>query len=263
MLFALVLFSAIGGLIIDPSRVDPLSVMPNMPPSKELLLGSDNNGRDLMAVMIVGTPLTLRIGLLAGAIATTAATIIAMTSAYYGGIVDGVIKVIVDALLTLPTLLVLVVISSAIEGAITVNILALVVASLSWMGPARMIRSQVLSMREQAYVQIARLNGVSSLRIVFLEIMPNLIPYLGSSFVSAVSSAILTSIGLEALGLGSHGAATLGMTIYYAIQYGAMLREMWWWWMPPIFIIVLIFVGLFFTTAGLDEIANPRARRRV
>jgi peptide/nickel transport system permease protein len=215
-----------------------------------------------MAVMIVGTPLTLRIGLLAGTVATTVATVLALTSAYYGGIVDTVSRIVIDALLTVPVLLVLVLISSMIQRTITVDILALVVASLSWMGPARMIRSQVLSMREQAYVQIAKLSGVSGLGIIFYEIMPNLIPYLGACFVSAVSSAILAAIGLEALGLGSHNSATLGITIYYAITYGAMLREMWWWWVPPIVIIVLIFVGLFLITMGLDEIANPRARRR-
>jgi peptide/nickel transport system permease protein len=261
IILTLMLVSGAGALLVDTGRVDPLSVTPNQPPGKELPLGSDNNGRDLMAVMIVGTPLTLRIGLLAGAVATTAATALALTSAYYGGAIDTVTRTVIDALLTVPVLLVLVIISSMIQGTITVDILALVVASLSWMGPARMIRAQVLTMREKAYVQVARLSGVSGLGIVFREIMPNLIPYLGASFVSAVSSAILAAIGLEALGLGSHNSATLGVTIYYAITYGAMLREMWWWWVPPIIIIVFIFVGLFLITMGLDEIANPRVRR--
>lgn len=93
--------------------------------------------------------------------------------------------------------------------------------------------------------------------------MPNLMPYIVSTFVLAVSGAVLASIGLEALGLGPFEANTLGMTIYWTIWYGALLNGWWWWWVPPILIIVALFVGLFLISQGLDEWANPRLRRRV
>ena len=91
--------------------------------------------------------------------------------------------------------------------------------------------------------------------------MPNLLPYLAASFVGAISAAILAAFGLELLGLGPQSEPTLGMTIYWARYYNALLRGMWWWWGPPVLIIILLFIGFFMVAAGLDEIANPRSRR--
>ena len=94
------------------------------------------------------------------------------------------------------------VLATSLRTAVTVDMMALVVASLAWMLPTRTIRSQVLSMRERAYVQVARLSGMRDLEIIARELLPNLLPYLAASFVSAVGAAVLASIGLEALGLG-------------------------------------------------------------
>ena len=79
--------------------------------------------------------------------------------------------------------------------------------------------------------------------------------------LAATASAVLATIGLEALGLGPQSLPTLGMTIFWAISFSALLRGMWWWWLPPVMIIASLFVGLFLLTAGLDEIANPKLRR--
>ena len=140
--------------------------------------------------------------------------------------------------------------------------MALIVALLAWRWPARTIRAQVLTMRERAWVQVARMSGMSGLRIIFFELMPNLMPYLAAALVGAVASAILASIGLEALGLGPTDSPTLGMTIYWVIYYAALLHGYWWWWLPPIAIITILFVGLFNLAGGLDEIANPGCASR-
>jgi peptide/nickel transport system permease protein len=152
-------------------------------------------------------------------------------------------------------------IASIIREALSVEIMALVVASLAWMWPTRTIRSQVLTMREQSYVQMAKLNGVGTLEIIWRELLPNLLPYLAVSFVGSVSAAILASVGLEAIGLGPQNEPTVGMTIYWSIQFNSLLRGMWWWWGFPIFFIVFLFVSLFLISAGLDQVANPRLRR--
>jgi peptide/nickel transport system permease protein len=104
---------------------------------------------------------------------------------------------------------------------------------------------------------------MSGLTIIFRELLPNLLPYLAASLVGAVSSAILASIGLEALGLGPMDSPTIGMTIYWVIFHSALLLGMWWWFLPPILAIILLFLGLFGLSAGLDEWANPRLRRSV
>jgi peptide/nickel transport system permease protein len=107
---------------------------------------------------------------------------------------------------------------------------------------------------------VARLSGMSGPEIIVKELMPNLLPYLAATLVNAVSSAILASIGLEVLGLGPVDAPTLGMTLYW-VNYNAALINGWWWWLAPLAIILVVFLGLFFLTVGLDEIANPRLRR--
>ena len=99
------------------------------------------------------------------------------------------------------------------------------------------------------------------MEIVVRELLPNLLPYLAASFVAAVASAVLASIGLEALGLGPQNEPTLGMTIYWCIYYASLLRGMWWWWVPPVAVIVLIFIGLFLVSMGLDRVANPRLQK--
>lgn len=260
----LLLFTGFGYLFYDMSRTAPLSVPANRTPAIEFPLGTDRQGRDILALMIAGTPLTLRIGLIAGSVGVGIGMILAFVSAYYGGIIDGTIKLLVDTLLTIPGLLVLVLIAVSLpQGGLTVDQMALVVAILAWLWPARTIRSQVLVMREKAWVEIARLSGMSGPEIIVKEMMPNLLPYIAASFVGAVAAAILASIGLEALGLGPFESPTIGMTIYWNIYYSSILHGLWWWLMPPIVLIVLVFVSLFLISAGLDEWANPRLRRRV
>src|SRR5215467_11619788 len=261
LLLMLVLFSLIGPFFVDVTNADPLSVSPEKPPSWEFPFGTDSQGRDLFAVMVAGTPLTLRIGIIAGFIGVAVGAVLAFVAAYYGGTVDAVIKSIIDISLTIPGLLVLIIVAVFLKQGLTVDQMALIVALLAWRWPARTIRAQVLSMRERTWVQVARLSGRSGLKIIFLELMPNLLPFLAAALVGAVASAILASIGLEALGLGPTDSPTLGMTIYWVIYYAALLHGYWWWWLPPIAIITILFVGLFNLASGLDEIANPRLRK--
>lgn len=261
LILALVLFWIVGSLVVGTGGAVPLSGPPDIPPSDQYPLGTDSAGRQLLPVMIAGTPLTLEIGLLAGGVGLLIGIVFGFTAGYFGGVVDTVIRTLADVILPIPALAVLVVIASTVKTVLSVEIMALIVASLAWMWPTRTIRSQVLSIRNRAYVEVARFSGLSSLDIIFGELLPNLLPYLAASFVSAVGAGILAALGLEALGLGPQDAPTLGMTIFWAIYYGAVLRGMWWWWGPPIVIIVLLFVGLFLVSAGLDEVANPRTRK--
>ena len=261
ILLGLVLITVLGPLFVNVSNAQPTSVLPDQPPSAGLPLGSDDQGRDLLAVLVAGLPLTLRVGFVAGAVGLIVGTILAFIAGYQRGAADTIIRILVDTLLTVPGLLVLIIVADSIKGVISINLMALIVASLAWMQPARTIRAQVLSLRERAYVQMAKLSGLSGPEIILRELIPNLMPYLAASFVGAVAAAILASVGLEALGLGPQNQPTVGMTIYWAISFNALLRGMWWWWLTPIVVLVVLFVALFLISAGLDEIANPRLRR--
>lgn len=261
LLGGLVLFGVLGSLLYDTELAFPLSAPIAQAPSVAHWFGTDASGRDLLAVMILGTLLTMKIGVVAGVIGVALGTTLAFVAGYYGGWVDRIISTVVDVLLTVPGLLVLIVLASSIPGTINTTIMALVIASLAWREPARQIRAQVLVMREQGYVLMAQLSGSSGPAIIFTEMMPNLLPYLAASLVHAVAGAVLASIGLEALGLGARDAPTLGMTIYWLMLEGAFVRGMWWWILEPLAALVILFVGMYLVSVGLDEFANPRLRR--
>jgi peptide/nickel transport system permease protein len=263
LILGLLLFSAIGALIWDLERYRPLSVRSLQAPSWELPFGSDRQGRDMFASIVAGTPLTLKIGLMAGFLGVATGTVLGFVSAYYRGIVDTLIRGVVDIGLTVPGLLVLIIIAVTIRTAITVDQLGLVVACLAWLYPTRTIRAQVLTMRERTWVHLASLSGMRGPEIIFKEMLPNLFPYLAAALVNGISAAILASIGLEALGLGEIDSPTLGMTIYWVLFNAALINGWWWWWAAPIVVLAVLFIGLFLVSLGMDEIANPRLRRAV
>lgn len=264
VLFTLLLLSSsIGSHFVNLEDARPISVKPLQPPSWALPFGSDKQGRDLLAVMVSGTPLTLRIGLIAGFIGLCFGGIIAFVSAYYGGWLDAVLRGIVDVGLTIPGLMVLIVVAMMVKSGLTVEQMALVVASLAWLYPARTIRAQVLTLRERSYIQVSRLSGMPGRMIILREILPNLLPYLAASLVGSISAAVLASIGLEVLGLGPMDAPTIGMTLFWINYNAAVINGWWWWWLPPIVVIGLLFISLFQISVGLDEIANPRLRKSV
>src|SRR6202007_582519 len=130
-------------------------------------------------------------------------------------------------------------------------------------GVARLALSDPHDPRPGLVIARAQLSGMSGPQIIFFELMPNLLPYLAATLVNAISAAILASIGLEVLGLGPIDSPTLGMTLYWVNFNAAMINGWWWWWTAPTVIILTVFLGLFFLTVGLDEIANPRLRRSV
>ncbi len=262
MLAALLLFAAVGRIAIDTTLSEPLSAMPNLPPSWETPFGSDSQGRDLLAVLVLGTWLTVKVGLLAGLMGITIGTAAGLVSAYCGGIVDLALRWLIDVGLTIPPLLLLIVIASSLRGHLDSTGMALIIGSLSWFGPARQIRAQALIMRQSGYVLTAKLSGRSGTKIVFLEMLPNLLPFLMAALVLASSAAILSSVGLDALGLGPMDEPTLGMTVYWMLYYTAFMRGLWWWILAPIVMLVILFVALYLISQGLDAFANPRLRQR-
>jgi peptide/nickel transport system permease protein len=231
-------------------------------PSLAHPLGTESNGRDILAVLLTGAPRSFQVGLIAAGLGLAVGTLLGFTAGYLGGWVDAVIRTIADAVITIPSLALLIVVSSYVR-VVDISTMALILALFAWAGPTRLIRAQVLSLRERGYVRMARLSGVSTFDIMFREMLPNMLPYLASSLAGNVAGAILAATSLEALGLGPARIPTLGMTIYYAISSSAVLRGMWWWWGFPIIVLIVIFSGLFLMAVGLDEIANPRLRGAV
>ncbi len=257
ILGAILLFALFGPLLVDAAAARVGAVVPRQPPSAAFWFGTDGQGRDVFTVMMLAMPQTLRVGIAAGLISLSVGVALGLVAGFVGGIVDTVIRLASDVMMTIPGIAILVLVASNVRE-MTVDLMAVIVASLSWMVAARTIRAQTLSLRERGYIQVARLNGTSGLKLIFVEVLPNLLPFVAASFVITVSSAMLATVGLEALGLGPQNELTLGMVIYWAQFYGAILRGLWWWWAPPIVLISLIFMGLLLTSWGLDSFVNKR-----
>ena len=261
-LIFVIFFGVIGSWFVDKERADVGAGRPAQPPSLDHWLGTDQQGRDVFADIVYGTPGTLKIGLIAAFVGVGVGTILGFMSGYFGGYIDSFIRFISDVFMTIPVLMILIVLASLLD-VMSNTMLGLLIAAFGWMGALRVTRAQVLTMRERAYIQVAKLNGVNDLEIIFKEMIPNLLPFIAASLVGASAGAVLASLGLSALGLGPQNEPSIGLTIFWVLHYGALIRELWWWFMPPIIVMVLLFVGLFMITAGLDRIANPRLRTKV
>ena len=265
LVLAVLVLTFLGPVFWDVTLARAASSPLNLPPAwlpKGLAahpLGTENSGRDMLALIITGAPSSLRVGLIAAGTGMLVGCLLGFTAGFLGGWVDTLIRILSDSMITIPSLAVLIVISAFVRQ-ITVETMALLLALFAWPAPTRLIRAQVLSLRERGYVQMARLSGVSTFDIMFKEMLPNMLPYLAASLVGNISAAILAATSLEALGLGPTRIPTLGMTIFYSIRGSAILRGMWWWWGFPILTLVVIFTGLFLIAISLDEIANPRLR---
>lgn len=259
LLVALDAFGLIGLQLIAPKASDMGAVPLNLAPSQAHPLGTDGLGRDMFAVMVISIPNTFKIGFLAGAVGVLIGMFIGLFAGYYRGFADTFFSSFADVMLVIPTLAILITVSAYVR-VVTVELMAVIVGLLAWPLPARVIRSQTLSLRERLFVQVAKLSGQNDFEIITQQILPNLAAYLAATFVGAVSGGILAAVGLEVLGLGPQNVPTIGRTLFYAFKYTALLRGMWWWWAPPVVTLAIIFTGLFQISISLDKYANPRLK---
>jgi peptide/nickel transport system permease protein len=222
-------------------------------------LGTENAGRDMLALILIGVPRSLFIGFMASAIALVVGLLLGFSAGYMGGRVDDAVRLATDITMNIPGLLVLIILQSMIPRAGFMT-MAVLLSLFSWQFATRVFRAQMLAMKQSEYVRLAQLSGSSVFSIMFKEIMPNLLPYLVSSLTFGTSYSILTMVGIEVLGLGAQRIPSLGVTLNYAINASAILRGMWWWWGLPTLILVFIFWCLLLVAVGMDEVANPRLR---
>ena len=264
ILLLLLGFTSIGRLFIGRDDAYKQTIYMNQPPGKDFWFGTDAQGRDLFAMMVLGTGMTLQIGLIAGAIGLGIGIVLGFVSGYFGGTLDTIITSVIDIYMTIPAFLILILIATTFKS-ITLGIIemGIIVGLVSWAGSARAIRSQVLTMRERPFVMMAKLGGMGSLEIVMKELVPNLLPFLVMSLSTSVYGGIMASLGLEAIGIGARREPTMGMTLFYVNYYSAFLLGLWWWIIEPVAVIVLTLTSLVLISMGLDEIANPRRRKTV
>jgi peptide/nickel transport system permease protein len=229
-------------------------------PSWHHLFGTTDQGSDIFSQVVLGARRSLLLGAAAGVLATGVAAVLGITAAYSGGIVDDGVNFLINVFLTIPPIPLLVVASGYLKnrGMITMIV---VLAVVLWAFEARILRGQALSLKSRDFILAAKASGESTARIVFGELVPNMISRIAAAFVLVFYIALLVDAGLTFLGLGDTSHVSWGMTLYWAQTNSAVLQGEWWPFLFPGLALVLTVVGLVFLLAGIDEISNPRLRK--
>jgi len=217
----------------------------------------------MFAQIVYGARISLLVGFSAAIGSTVLQILFGLSSAYFGGIVDDVLSLIINVFLVLPGLpLTIVLASLASTNAANKNefVIALVLLFTSWSYGARVLRAQTLSLKEREFVTAARASGESSLRIIFAEILPNEVALVASTFIGTFVYAIGAEVALEFLGLGDTSRASWGVILYWAQNNGALIVGKWWQFVPAGLCVAVLCAGLTFINFGIDQLANPRLR---
>jgi len=228
-------------------------------PSWHHLFGTTDQGSDIFSQVVVGARRSLLLGLAAGALATALATVLGITAAYSGGVVDDVVNFLINVFLTIPPIPLLVVVSGYLKAR-GMGTMILVLAAVLWAFEARILRGQALSLKNRDFIHAAKVSGESTWRIVFGELMPNMISRIAAAFVLVFYIALLTDAGLEFLGLGDQSKTSWGVTLYWAQTNSTVLQGEWWPFLFPGAALALTVLGLVLVLAGIDEVSNPRLR---
>lgn len=229
-------------------------------PSRADLLGTDQVGRDELALLVTGLWTSLQVGFLAGLLGTAVSIVMAFVSAYVGGVVDTILATVTDLFMVLPYFSLLIAFAS-FAGSVSIYEVAVILAVFGWAGSSRRIRSHVLSLRTRTYVDLARVNKANAFEIIFQELVPNMLPYLALGLALSCLGAIGALVGLEVIGLGPSSTVDLGLLLSTAISNGALSLGTWPMFIGPIFLLTVLFFSLMLIFMGMEEISNPRLRR--
>jgi peptide/nickel transport system permease protein len=259
---SVVLFFVVLG-IIGPvmDQEDPLAYVGPLgaPPSVDWWFGTTTFGQDVFAQFANGLQATFVVGLLGGGLAALIGIAIGFVAGYKGGYVDEILNMMTNVVLVIPTLAVLIVFAAYLQAR-GVIIEAVFIGLTSWPWAARAIRAQTFSLRSREFVDLASLSGMSSWKIIFQEIAPNMGSYLFMTFILLFGGAVLIAATLDFIGLGPTDGISLGTMMNNAVLWSALQLGMWWWFIPPGLGITAIVGSLYVMNVGLDEIFNPRLR---
>lgn len=230
----------------------------NLPISFDHLLGTTHGARDIFSQLVIGSRSAVIVGLSAAFFVVLIGTLLGLVAGYFGGWIDAVVMRLADIVLGLPFLPFVIVLAALTRPGTAIIVFA--VAALLWPNTARVIRSQVLSLRERSYIEAARVTGCSTARIIFVHIAPGILPLAFLYGSIAVGWAILTEASASFLGFGDPRVISWGGMLQDAFSSQALSRGAWNWFLPPGLCIVLVVLAGFFISRGYEEILFPKLR---
>jgi peptide/nickel transport system permease protein len=261
--FCILLVLLIMALLSFVSPYDPTlwgEVPRDLKPSWTYILGTNSKGQDLFWQATFAVRNSLIIALIASSISRVIAVLVGMVAGYKGGFTGRVLMFISDVFLVIPLFLIIVMLAMLVRDKMTLVTLGLILAIFGWAWDARVIRSQILSLREREFTQTAVLSGTGTVPLVLKEYMPFTTPLVFSTLINNMSWVIGLEITLAFLGLVNMEIPTLGTMLQWAISYQAVLLGYWWWVLTPIILSILLFVALYWLSVSISEYLDPRTR---
>lgn len=242
---------------IDPMKVGAFGIFAD--PSSDHWLGTDRFGRDVLGLVLIALPVSLTVAFLAGLLSTVLGVIVGFVSGYKGGKVDSVLRTITDMFIVIPTLPLIIILAANTRNLGSVK-LSLVLALFSWPVAARVIRTQVMSLRERPYVELSKMTNLNDREIIVGDILPGMAPFVAIGFAQASVGAAFALVGLTILGLGPSSQMDLGRMISEALGYGVISLGKELIFVVPVALLILLFLGLALISQGMEEFFNPRLR---
>lgn len=241
----------------DPLKAGSFTLF--LDPNSENWLGTDRFGRDVLSMVLAALPVSMLVAFLAGLLSTAVGVIVGFVSGYKGGRTDSILRTITDMFIVIPTLPLIIVLAANTRSLGSVR-LALVLAMFSWPFAARVIRTQVMSLRERPYIELARISNMPDRSIIFGEILPNMAPFVAIGFAQASVGSAFALVGLTVIGLGPSNQMDLGRLISEALGYGVISMGKELIFIAPVFVLIILFYGLALMSQGMEEFFNPRLR---
>jgi len=260
---AIVMLGIIGSMVTPEPKIGVVAQA--LPPSWEHPLGTTSFGEDVFAQLCRGIRNSLMVGILGGGLGTLIAVLLGALGPYKGGLTDEISNFVANVILVFPVLPTLLFLSYVLQER-SLFLVGMLIALTSWPWAARCIRSQVLSLKEREFVNLARMSGMKDRTTVITEVLPNMLAYILMVFVLLAGGAIIAEAGISAVGVGPNRfqCTTLGNMIFSGIQYHpgvAHWSYIWWWFIPPGLVLTILLSAIFVMHAGMDEVFNPRLRR--
>ncbi len=263
--FVFLLIIVIMALLTTVSPQDPkktFMVPQDVPPSMKYIFGTNSRGQDLFWWMTFAVRNSLVLGIITAIVSRIIAIFVGMVAGYRGGWIDRVLMSFNDSFVVLPVLPILILLSFLLRGKLNLWALGVVLGLFGWPWDGRLIRAQVLSLKERAFTRTAVYSGASPLMVTLREHFPFVLPVVFATTINNMLWAIGMEVTLSVLGLSDVTLPTIGTAIYWANQHQAMVAGVWWWLAAPILVAMVLFLGLYLFFSSVNEFIDPRTRLR-
>lgn len=264
--FILLLAVLVMILISFVSPYDPnksFEVPMDVPPSLEHFFGTDSRGKDIFWWMAFAVRNSLIMGLITAAISRVIAILVGLTAGYQGGWLDRVLMSINDSFVIMPLLPLLILLGFLLRDMMNLFLLGVILGFFGWPYDARLIRSQVLSLKERSFTRTAVYSGANSFRITINEHLPFVLPIVFATTINNLLWSIGMEVTLSVLGLSDLTTPSIGTALFWANQHGALVAGVWWWIAAPSLVAIILFLGLYLFFASINEFIDPRTRLRL